>query len=207
MQDRFNTLAERFGETHVPLVVVDREMGSDITHRALIMKSMTVRELRAEVVEKFAQEGALKSEYALMVDNQALELNSAIGKLRPNTRVIMAKVERQQAVEDMDIFLIFDDDSYLQIDKLPAVIGRSKNTENSEVEVNLVDQPDGLTVSRRHAELTKTPTGYMIRNLTDKPLYVNDMALTSMLPQKVDDGDIFRLGKVTLKLRLRSKEE
>lgn len=207
MQDRFNTLAERFRETHIPLVIVDRELGNDITHRALLMKTMTVRDLRAEVVEKFAQEDALKSDYALVVNDQPLELGAPLGRLKPNTRVVMMKVERQQAVEDMDIFLMFEDDSYIQVEKLPAIIGRSKNAENNEVEVNLGDQPDGLTVSRRHAELTKEPQGYMIRNLTDKPLYVNDTALTSMLPEKISDGDIFRLGRVTLKLRLRPKEE
>lgn len=206
MQDRFQTLAERFVGTHVPVVIVDQEHGSEIPHRALILHNMTVRQLRAEAVEKFAQEGALKSEYMLSVDGTALDLNATLGTLAPNTRIVLCKVERQQTVEDMDIFLVPEgSDGFIQVTRLPAVLGRSKAAENSEIEVNLGDLPDGATVSRRHAELSKGPAGYLLRSLTDKPLFVNG-APVGELPHLLADGDKLRLGRITLKLRLQPKE-
>jgi len=214
MHDRFSTLGQRLAHSHIALNILDRTLEENgagnappTVQRILIMTSLTIRDLRAQIVEKLAQEGAKRSDYALILegqpDGEPLSLDTPINTLRPGTTLIVERVDHQEAVEDTDIILLFDDDSMIMVDKLPCVIGRSKQDEG--IEVNLQDFPESLTVSRRHAELAKKGGKVTIRALGDKPVYVNEQP-GGMLPLILTDNDTVRLGKVSMRVRLRPKE-
>lgn len=205
MQDRFMTLRQKLDATHIPLLVVDRQGDTESIHRVLVLRTMTVRELREAIMAKFAQEGAKKSDYAVFAGGKQLPLSQTVGTLPPEARITLERVEKQQALDDREIVLVFEDGSLIVVDRIPAIIGRSKDTENTQVEVNLNDFPESLTVSRRHAEIIRNGANFAIRSLSDKPIYVNDAPINPSLPRDLEDGASVRLGKITFHVRIQPK--
>lgn len=174
------------------------------SQRVLLMREMTVRELREEVVTKFVHETGKKSDYTLIANNQPLALGRKLDTLMPDTVIRLERVSHEQKIQDVEIVLVFDESRRISVATLPAVIGRSK-----QAAINLSDFPNSENVSRRHAELTRQDDIFYIRNLADepikKPIYVNETALDSDIPKEVGDGVVIRLGKISFTLYIQSK--
>lgn len=200
-QDRFNLLRQKLVATHIPLTV--EAQGEP--HRVLMLKDMTIRELREEVVNKFVQESGKKSDFVLMANQQPLALSKKLSSLSADTVVRLVRADKTQKVSEQ-VTLVFDDSTRFPIFSLPAIIGRSKQADSA-LAVNVNDLPNGLTVSRRHAEISRQGETFMIRNIADnpqdKPIYINEVALaTGDIPKEVSDGTVIRLGKITLTLQI-----
>ena len=200
-QDRYNLLRQKLVASHIPLTI--EAQGEP--HRVLLLKEMTVRDLREEVVNKFVQESGKKSDFVLMANQQALPLSRKLSALTADTVVRLVKADKTQKVEEK-VALVFDENTKFAITSLPAIIGRSKQADPA-LAVNVSELPNGLTVSRRHAELSRQGETFIIRNIADnpqdKPIYINEVALASAdLPKEVSDGTAIRLGKITLTLQI-----
>ena len=201
MQDRYNILREKLAATHLPLTI--EAQGEP--HRVLLSKNLTIRELREEVVNKFVQESGKKSDFMLVVNQKPLALSKKISTLGADTLVRLERVDKTQKVEEQ-VFLSFDENTRFPIIKLPAIIGRSKQGDTA-LSINVNDLPDGLTVSRRHAELSRQGETFIIRNIADnpqdKPIFVNEAIVAAAdVPKEVEDGTEIRLGKITLTLHI-----
>lgn len=200
-QDRFNVLRQKMAVTHIPLTV--EAQGEP--HRVLFQKDMTVREMREEVVNKFVQESGKKSDFVLVANQQPLPLSKKLSTLTPDTIVRLVRADKTQKVAEQ-VSLVLDDSTRFPISSLPAIIGRSKQADPS-LAVNVHDLPNGLTVSRRHAEISRQGETFIIRNIADnpqeKPIYINEVALASGdIPKEIEDGTAIRLGKITLHLQI-----
>ncbi len=201
MQDRFDTLSKRLKDSHIPVIIFDMEHESQ---RVLLKRDLRVRELREMLVSKFIEGATNISEYAVFYENRPLGLNETLEQLAPFARLQLGRVDRQQAPQDR-LVLKVDPDIEFVIQRLPAVIGRSKQGQS--VDVNLNDLPDALTVSRRHATILQQNGNYYIQNITegsDKPLYINDQVITSQLMKELNNNDKIRLGKITLSFYIHS---
>lgn len=194
MQDRFRKLqSEQLRDSHVALVFVDPQQGQ---HRALVMKHMTVKELREELMARFADENAKRSDYALYVDNQALPLSLRVGELHQDATVVFRKAEKQQARDALG-FLEPNSGQRFPINVLPAKIGRRSSS--GMVDIDLSDLPEAKSVSRLHAEVVLTGETYYIRNLSESsPLLVNGTPLTVQSAKALSDGTHITLGKAHL---------
>ena len=200
-QDRYNQLRQKLADSHIPLTI--EAQGEP--HRVLLLKEMTVRDLREEVVNKFVQESGKKSGFVLIANQQPLPLSRKLDALTPDTVVRLVKADKTQKVEEQ-VALVFEDGTRFPITSLPAIIGRSKQADPA-LAVNVTELPNSLTVSRRHAELSKQGETFIVRNIADnpqdKPIYINEVALASAdIPKEVSDGTAIRLGKITLTLQI-----
>lgn len=200
MQDRYTTLRDKLASTHISLII--EAQGEQ--QRALMMRDMTVRELREEVVARFIHETGKKSDYALVANNQPLALARKLDSLATDTLIRLERISHAQIMSDVEIVLVFDEHKQIPVTTLPAVIGRSK-----QATINLSDFPNSENVSRRHAELTRQEEVFYIRNLADepikKPIYINDSAIDSDIPKEVGSGTLIRLGKISFKLIIQPK--
>jgi len=199
--DRYNLLRQKLVATHIPLTI---EAQGD-PHRVLLLKEMTVRDLREEVVNKFVQESGKKSDFVLIANQQPLALSKKLSSLTPDTVVRLIRADKTQKVSEQ-VALVVDENTRFAITTLPAIIGRSKQADPA-LAVNVNDLPNGLTVSRRHAELSRQGETFVIRNIADnpqdKPIYINEVALASAdIPKEVVDGTVIRLGKIVLTLQI-----
>ncbi len=200
-QDRYNLLRQKLVATHIPLTI--EAQGEP--HRVLLLKEMTVRDLREEVVNKFVQESGKKSDFVLMANQQPLALSKRLSSLTADMVIRLERADKRQKVKEQ-VALMFDENTEFAITTLPAIIGRSKQGDAA-LAVNVNDLPNGLTVSRRHAELSRQGETFIIRNIADnpvdKPIYINEVALASAdIPKEVGDGTAIRLGKITLTLKI-----
>ncbi len=200
-QDRYNQLRQKLVASHIPLTIV----AQGEPHRVLLLKEMTVRDLREEVVNKFVQESGKKSDFVLVANQQPLALSKKLSSLSADTVVRLIRADKTQKVEEK-VALVFDENTRFVITSLPAIIGRSKQGDPA-LAVNVNDLPNGLTVSRRHAELSRQGETFIVRNIADnpvdKPIYINEVALASAdIPKEVSDGTAIRLGKITLTLQI-----
>lgn len=202
MQNRFATLREHLQTSHLPLVIEYREERYPI----LVNRSMTVRELREQIVAKLVQDTGFKSDYALFHERRRLALDDVLESLPVDALIEFRRVERQQELDDVVLWLGFEGGVILTIDKVPAVIGRSRDEDTRGVEVNLQDFENSLTVSRRHAEVFRQGGQFYIRNLSDKVLMVNEASVAAGAFTEIHDGDEIRLGRIAFRLRIQPKQ-
>lgn len=203
MQDRFAKLRDRLeqtNKTHVSLVI---EVRDGERHHALFRKSLTVRDVREEIVTHLIRETGGEGDYVLTINGVRLSLSQTLEKITTNTVITLQRTDHQTKTTD-EVYLLLADNTRQEIDKLPCVIGRSRQADFEGI--NLIDQPENLTVSRRHAELSHRDGDYYINNITDnpaeRPIYLNESEdgssiVDSAIPKLINDGDIIRLGKVT----------
>lgn len=201
MQNRFETLEEHLSGSHVPLVIADMQHEE---HRVLVRRDLKVKDLREQVVNRFVEGANNKGDYELVVNDKPLPLSQSVDGLPPLSRLVLRRVQRQHEIAH-DLVLVFDRTTQIVVDKLPAIIGRSKRGEA--VDVNLQDFPDSTTVSRRHAALLEQGGTYYIQNISeaDRPLLVNDSPVNSGMMKELIDGAAVRLGKIEFTLRIRQK--
>lgn len=212
MQDRYTKLRERLEQgnrTHVPIVV--EVMGE--RHHALFRREMTIKQVREEIVTRLLRDSGGKSGDVLLLNGVRPPLTQTLERVAPNTVISIQRGDHQIKATDV-VYLVLPDGSRQTIDKLPCVIGRSRQAES--VDINLIDQPEGLTVSRRHAELSqRDDDNYYIRNITenpaDRPIYLNEdqddnFTLDSAILKPLSDGNTIRLGKVSLVFHIEPAE-
>lgn len=197
MQNRFDTLRDALQRTHKPLTIVYR----DEEYRVLVTAEMTVRQLREACFSKFAQSTGFKSDYVLVYADQPLTLGDTLDHLPAGASIQFQRAERQQTVEDTELYVVFSDGSFQPLNKLPAVIGRSQA--EGGVDINLQDFPEGMKVSRRHAEIFRQGSVYYIRNLTqNNTLLVDAAAVTQSTPRALKHGSVVRASTVEFELRI-----
>lgn len=203
MHSRFDNLSERLTETHVPLMVADMQRESS---RVLVRRSMRVRELRELLISRFIEGAATSaSDYAVFYEDKPLALNDTLMALPAGAHLQLGRAQRQQEITDT-LVLVYDRSTHFMIERLPLVIGRSKQGQS--VDLNLNDLPEGLTVSRRHALLLQQGKSYYIQNIaenSDRPVYVNDAAVSMGMMKELLDGAVIRLGKLALTVRIQPK--
>lgn len=201
MQDRYSKLRSRLEpKTHVSLIV---ETMDGEHHQALFRKNLTIKQVREEIVSHLIRDTGGETDYVLIMSGKRLPLSQTLERIRGNTTILLQRADHQIKASDQ-VYLLFADGARHVIDKLPAVIGRSKQA--NLVDINLIDQPENLTVSRRHAELAYRDGDYYISNITDnptdRPIYLNEdqdsnSIVDSTAPKLIADGYTIRMGKVS----------
>jgi pSer/pThr/pTyr-binding forkhead associated (FHA) protein len=87
----------------------------------------------------------------------------------------------------------------------PAVIGRpdADHVHNELLAANLEWLPEGLRVSRRHAQITEEAGIFYLENLAgrDNPTYLNGRSLAGGRRVALQHGDAIRLGQHGVELR------
>lgn len=201
MQNRFDTLQQQLDYTHLPLIVLDMQQEA---HRILVRRDMHVKDLREQIVNRFVEGATNKAEYVLALDENPLPLVQPVDLIPPLSTLTLRRMQRQHDTQH-DLILVFDRTNQFMVDKLPAVIGRSKR--DDAVDVNLNDFPESATVSRRHAQLLVQNGVYYIQNISeaDRALSVNESPVSSQMMKELTDGSRVRLGKIEFTLRIRPK--
>src|SRR5690606_31593692 len=201
MQNRFETLQEHLSGSHVPLVIADMQHEE---HRVLVRRDLKVKDLREQVVNRFVEGANNKGDYELVVNDKPLPLSQSVDGLPPLSRLVLRRVQRQHEIAH-DLVLVFDRTTQIVVDKLPAIIGRSKRGEA--VDVNLQLCPQITSVSRRHASLLAQGGTYCIPNTSeaDHHLFANDSPFNSGMIKELTDSAAVRLGIIDFILRIRQK--
>jgi hypothetical protein len=201
MQNRYTQLKTRLEKTHIALNV--EAQGEQ--HRVLVRTDLTIRELREELVNKLFHESGNRSDYSVMWNGRALTLSQPIGKqgIPSGAQIQVVRVKHEKAVEGVRLYLVVDPDTRFELTRLPALIGRSAQP-TQELAVNLKDVPNGASVSRKHAEISRQGETYLIRNHSNsQPVYVTDpgedteVSLEGDVTKEIVPGSVIRLGKVT----------
>lgn len=182
MTTRFDQIGEFLHNTHIPLVFVYLFSRDNILkeqrERALVKASMTVKELRQQLLNRFATEEADPKEYGVYLkeSDEPLPLEvpvSHITGMRKGTEVILS-VKRSTRVNQIeDILMLEVDGRRFPITELPAIIGRHRpsmsDDEKREITVNLESVEHSDFISRKHARIEKRDQRYYISKITDKP--------------------------------------
>jgi len=85
----------------------------------------------------------------------------------------------------------------------PAIIGRPDNnpSHNQLLVVNLLNSPGGMSISRRHAQVTFEGEQYFIEPLSaTNPTFLNDAALPAQSRARLKPGDHIFLGSTRIEL-------
>jgi hypothetical protein len=201
MLDRFNNLTQHLEATHIPLTLIDLQ-GEQ--HRIIVHVQMKLSDLREQLLAKLVEGASNKSDYMLEMNGSQVPLTSPVGDLTPHSLIALRRIERKHE-STHDLILVFDRSTQIIVDKLPVIIGRSKQEQG--IDINLLDFPDSATVSRQHAKLLQQNNAYYIQNITtaDRPLFVDEAQINSGMMKEITNGAQIRLGAITFTVHLRAK--
>jgi hypothetical protein len=200
--NRYQELQEKLNTSHVPVIVIDAQ---GERANALLRRNLTVRQLRDVLMTKFVQDTAKRSNYTLFANGAPLTLAETLESLPAYAEITYKRMERHQPLEDHRLLLVFEDNTLFELDRLPSVLGR-KTRQNTDVDIDLSEFPNGDTVSRKHAEISCQDDRYYIRNLSSRSLFVNEIEIMAD-KYELTDGAVIRLGKIVFRLRIQAREE
>src|SRR5512133_1116829 len=161
-----------------------------VGQRARLRKSLTVSGLVEEILREFDDIAADSPEkYGVFVKGMDRPLNAASTMLQldiqPQDELVFEYVRQNiRRMLDAANYAFLRDDTNgrtYDIQWQPAVIGRPTNEaeHNIMLAVNLQLHPKGLTISRKHAEITFSDGRYFIEPLAENnPVAVNDKLIS-----------------------------
>lgn len=183
-----------------------------VGQRARLRKSLTVRGLVEEILREFDDIAADSPEkYAVFLKGVDRPLTAAMTMqqldIQPQDELVFEYV-RQNIRRMLDVanYAFLRDEvngRIYDIQWQPAVIGRPTNEaeHNIMLAVNLQLHPKGLTISRKHAEITFSDGHYYIEPLAENnPVAVNDKVIPFNTRREIKNGDRINLGKGDLQL-------
>lgn len=183
-----------------------------IGQRARVRKSLTVGALIEEIIKEFDDvAGEAPETYAIYLKNidRPLATRSALAQfdIQPHDELIfkyLRQTNRRMLDPQQYAFLRDETNGRLyEIQWQPAIIGRP-NTDaehNINLAVNLQSHPKGLTISRKHAQITFAGGHYYLESLADKnPVAVNGKQAVFGIRQELKSWDKVSIGHKGLQM-------
>jgi pSer/pThr/pTyr-binding forkhead associated (FHA) protein len=183
-----------------------------VGQRARLRKSLTVSGLVEEILREFDDIAADAPEkYAVFLKGteRALQANSTLAELdlQPQDELVFEYVRQNiRRMLNPENYAFLRDEAngrVYEIQWQPAVIGRPTNEaeHNIMLAVNLQLHPKGLTVSRKHAEITFLDGRYYLEPLAENnPVAVNDQVVLFGTRREIRLGDRINIGRNDLLL-------
>ena len=187
--------------------------------RAKIRRSLTVSGLIDEILKEFDDIPAESVEkYAIYLKNtpRPLTLNASITELdlQPQDELIFDYKQKtiRQMLSEENFAQLYDEftDKYFDIQWQPAVIGRptAEAEHNLLLSVNAQLLPNGMTVSRRHAQITFSDDCFYLEPLSENnPVYVNDKEIPFNSRSEIKNNDKLFFGKHKVLLNFLSQKQ
>ena len=187
--------------------------------RAKIRRSLTVSGLIDEILKEFDDIPAESVEkYAIYLKNtpRPLTLNSSITELdlQPQDELIFDYKQKtiRQMLSEENFAQLYDEftDKYFDIQWQPAVIGRptAEAEHNLMLAVNAQLLPNGMTVSRRHAQITFSDDCFYLEPLSENnPVYVNEKEIPFNSRMEINNNDKLFFGKHKVLLNFLSQKQ
>lgn len=178
-----------------------------VGQRARLRRSLTVSGLIDEILKEFDDIAADSPEkYAVYLKGMDRPLNASHTliqlDLQPQDELVFEYVRQniRRMLEPKDYAFLRDEISgrVYDIQWQPAVIGRPTNEaeHNIILAVNLQLHPKGLTVSRKHAQITFSDGRYYMEPLVDNnPVAVNGKAIPFNTRREIKNGDRIQIGR------------
>lgn len=183
-----------------------------VGQRARLRKSLTVTGLIEEILREFDDIAADSPEkYAVFLKGMDRPLNASSTMtqldLQPQDELVFEYVRQNiRRMLNPENYAFLRDEANGRVYDLqwqPALIGRPTNEaeHNIMLAVNLQLHPKGLTVSRKHAEITFSDGRYYIEPLAENnPVAVNDKAIPFNTRRELKPGDRVMIGRNDLSL-------
>jgi len=183
-----------------------------VGQRARLRKSLTVSGLIEEILREFddiAADSPEKYTVFLKGTDRPLNAGSTMTQLdlQPQDELVFEYVRQniRRMLNPENYAFLRDEDNgrVYDLQWQPAVIGRPTNEaeHNIMLAVNLQLHPKGLTVSRKHAEITFSDGHYFIEPLAENnPVAVNDKAIPFGARRELKHGDRINIGRNDLLL-------
>jgi len=179
----------------------------NVGQRARVRRTLTARDLIQEILKEFDDIPADSPEkYAIYLkgDDRPLKADSNLVQLdiQPQDELVfdyirqtlrrMFKPEQAAWLREESTGRVFN------LEWQPAVIGRPTNEadHNLTLAVNVQALPDGMTISRRHAQVTLSEGRYFIEALAENnPVLVNGKEVPVNARREMKNGDKLVLGR------------
>lgn len=182
----------------------------DAVEPVLIHPSVTVERLFADILREFAAELDLHQRYVLLCEGQVLPAQAPLGSLSLHTDAVLtlSYQESNQRLWSTPSSIIpvqgapaslylceVSSGQLFALDRAPLLIGRRTGPEG----LDLTGLPGADTVSRRHAQITRTADGYSITRLEKtNPLLVDGVEVPIGESRPLSPGAQLRLGEMEL---------
>jgi len=180
--------------------------------RARILDSLTVNGLIDEILKEFDDIAAdSTAKYAVYLKGMERPLNptSTILELDIQPQDELVFEYKRQTIREMlpmQQYAVLREESTgktFDIQWQPAVIGRPTNEadHNIMLAVNVQLIPNGMTISRKHAQITVSENRYYLENLAENnPVYINSKEVPLNARREIKSGDKLSFGrnKVTM---------
>lgn len=187
--------------------------------RARVRKTVTVRGLIEEILKEFDDIGADTPEkYALHLkdSDRALNANQNMIQLdiQPQDELVLDYVQQTlRQMLDPSQYAVLQDEATgkeFDIQWQPALIGRPNNEvdHNIMLAANLLLLPNGMTVSRSHAQITFSNGRYYIQPLAENnPVFLNNKELPANMEHEIRSGDRLAFGRSKLSMVFKSRSQ
>jgi pSer/pThr/pTyr-binding forkhead associated (FHA) protein len=187
--------------------------------RARVRKKLTIKGLVEEILKEFDDIGVDSPEkYTLHLKGieRALNPNQNLIQLdiQPQDELVLGYVRQtlRQMLDPSQYAVLVDEATGKEFDIQwqPAIIGRPNNEvdHNIMLAANLLVLPNGMTVSRRHAQITHSGGQFYIEALAENnPVYLKSKELAPYTLYEIRNGDrlVFGRRKLTMVFRTRSR--
>jgi pSer/pThr/pTyr-binding forkhead associated (FHA) protein/uncharacterized ubiquitin-like protein YukD len=185
--------------------------------RARVRRNLTVRGLIEEILKEFDDIGVDQPEkYTLNLkgNDRALNANHNLVQLdiQPQDELVLDYVRQtlRQMLDPSQYAVLVEDTTGKEFDIQwqPALIGRPNNEvdHNIMLAANLLLLPNGMTVSRSHAQITVSEGRYYIEPLAENnPVFVNNKEIPFGGRVEIRNGDRIAFGRNRLSMTFRSR--
>jgi len=180
--------------------------------RARLRSTLTARELIEEILREFDDiTSESPDQYALFLKgtDRPLQAGLTLAQLdiQPQDQLVLeyARQSLRRMISPENHVSLHDEVNGRSYEILwqPAIIGRPTNEaeHNIMLAVNLQLHPKGLTVSRKHAEITFSGGHYFIEPMAENnPVTLNDKTLAFHTKRELKHGDKINIGRSSLPL-------
>ena len=187
--------------------------------RARVRRTLTVRGLIEEILKEFDDIGADTPEkYVLHLKDSDRPLNASQNMvqldIQPQDEMVLGYVQQtlRQMLDPAQYAVLQDETTGKEFDIQwqPALIGRPNNEvdHNIMLAANLLLLPDGMTVSRSHAQITFSNGRYYIEPLAENnPVFVNNKEIPANMEHEIRSGDRLAFGRSRLSMVFKSRSQ
>ena len=187
--------------------------------RARVKKALTAGELVGEILREFDDLDQKTPEaYALFLRGEEKPLERGLSmeqlNIQDHDELVFKHAmpsERQSSAAGSKQFYLVEvlSGTRHEIRWQPAILGRPDNnpSHNQLLAINLQNSPGGMSISRRHAQVTFEGERYYLEALSaTNPTFLNDMALPVQSRTQLKSGDHIFLGSTRIELVFTAEE-
>jgi len=175
---------------------------------ARVRKNLKIAELIDEILKEFSDvpsESPQRYELYLKGNKKPISRNSTLAQadIQPQDELVLTYSHqddpREMFAESKRVYLRDEEDGRIYtLEWSPALIGRPNKSAEQDIlmAVNLQQHPHGMTVSRRHAQITLENGHFFLQALAENnPTVLNKRVIPPGSRAELQDNDSFFLGK------------